>query len=134
MNKQSSCWRGPKEQISSSRKKHSTGLIELFTVHFQDISDENPNACKYLLGVRDEDIENTERQILDLVTIGEDVVTCGLMTLLSMRDPNHSVYQVAAERMKWIFRSSDYTAQTPLETIIHLGPLLQIHCYVDSDL
>ena len=91
-------------------------LLDLCVVEVGD-SDENDNATRLLLGMNEEDLEKVERHVSNLTIANGNRVTCTLMALLGMDDPNLPLYRVGAGRVLKLLRSHDYLSQTPLEAI-----------------
>lgn len=75
----------------------------------------DPNAAKLLVGVPERKIESIERQISDVVVLPDRKVSASLIRLLSIIDPNYSVYSVGRTLVRKLLSSHDYLSNSMLE-------------------
>ena len=72
------------------------------------------DAIKLLIGVREDDIESIERQVSNIVVVG-DKLTSSLERLLCIRDPHYKIYAIGRQKFFVILNEDDYMSNTPLE-------------------
>ena len=89
--------------------------IQLCTICDVKATEENKNAARLLLGIPEKNIEPIERQVSNIFIV-DGSVSCSLMHLLTMEDPEYKVYSVGRRRFMHMLTAQDYLSHTPLES------------------
>jgi hypothetical protein len=71
------------------------------------------DATSLLLGIQDND--NRDRQFYDVVSLNDDEITVSIERLMSIVDPNRSVYVIGRDLFIKRLRGADLISSTPLE-------------------
>ena len=74
----------------------------------------NRNAAHLLVGIPEEDTSIIERQVGNVIVVGQ-TISCSLLKLMRMMDPEVAVYDSGRTRFVRMLWSSDLLSATPLE-------------------
>lgn len=102
------------KQHSDAKKafKDCAEVCKFKIVHRAEIP--NKYAAHLLVGIADTNIGTIEQQVNNVVVVGEKI-SCSLLELLEMNDPNVTVYNSGQDRFVQMLSSTDFLADAPLE-------------------